>query len=56
MAQCKEIPQEFIKNAFTPQVAVMSTQLAEKCWEKNNLNFVELLQPFSTLQNDGKYF
>lgn len=56
MAQCKQMPQEFIKNAFTPQIAVMSTHLAEKCWEKNNLNFVELLQPFSRLQNDGKGF
>lgn len=54
MAQCKPIPQEFIKNAFTPQVGVMITPLAEKCWDKNNLNFVELLQPFSRLQNDGK--
>ncbi|KAJ8983316.1 hypothetical protein NQ317_010855 [Molorchus minor] len=55
MAQCKQTPQEFIKNAFTPQVAVMCTPLAEKCCQKNNLNFIELLQPFSRLYNDVHY-
>ncbi|KAJ8926890.1 hypothetical protein NQ314_020741 [Rhamnusium bicolor] len=55
MAQCKQSPQEFIKNAFTPQVAVMCTPLAEKCCQKNNLDFIELLQPFSRLNNDVHY-
>jgi hypothetical protein len=54
MAQCKQTPQEFIKNAFTPQVAVLCTPLAEKYCQKNNLNFIELLQPFSKLSNDGR--
>lgn len=55
MAQCKQSPQEFIKNAFTPQIAVMCTPLAEKCCQKNNLDFIELLQPFCRLNNDVTY-
>nr|XP_023020027.1 trafficking protein particle complex subunit 8 [Leptinotarsa decemlineata] len=55
MAQCKQSPQEFIKNAFNPQVAVMCTPIAEKCCQKNNLDFIELLQPFSKLSNDVSY-
>ncbi|XP_056646298.1 trafficking protein particle complex subunit 8 [Diorhabda sublineata] len=54
-AQCKQTPQEFIKNAFTPQIAVMYTPLAEKCCLKNNLDFIQLLQPFCTLTNDVSY-
>lgn len=53
MAQCKQVPQEFIKNAFTPQIAVLCTPLAESSCQKNNLTFIELLQPFSKLSNDG---
>ncbi|EFA11313.1 trafficking protein particle complex subunit 8 [Tribolium castaneum] len=55
MAQCKQTPQEFIKNAFTPQIAVLCTPLAEGSCQKNNLNFIELLQPFSKLSNDVHY-
>lgn len=55
MTQCKQSPQEFIKNAFTPQVAVMCTPQAEKLCEKNNLTFIELIQPFSRLNNDVYY-
>lgn len=54
MAQCKQSPHEFIRNAFTPQIAVMCTPIAEKCCQKNNLDFIELLQPFSRLNSDGK--
>ncbi|KAF7286967.1 hypothetical protein GWI33_002813 [Rhynchophorus ferrugineus] len=55
MSQCKQSPQEFIKDVFTPQIAVMCTPAAEKCCEKNNLDFTELLQPFSKLTNDTTY-
>ncbi|CAH1153382.1 unnamed protein product [Phaedon cochleariae] len=55
MAQCKQSPQEFIKNVFTPQVAIMCTPIAEKSCQKNNLDFIELLQPFSRLNNDVHY-
>ncbi|XP_030756187.1 trafficking protein particle complex subunit 8 [Sitophilus oryzae] len=55
MSQCKQSPQEFIKDVFTPQIAVLCTSSAEKCCEKNNLDFTELLQPFSKLTNDATY-
>lgn len=41
-----------IKNTFTPQIAVITSTEAEKCCQKNNLHFVELLQPFSRLNTD----
>ncbi|KAL3290126.1 hypothetical protein HHI36_023491 [Cryptolaemus montrouzieri] len=52
MANCKQSPQEFIKTAFIPQIAVICSPQAEQCCEKNNLSFVELLQPFCKLNND----
>lgn len=55
MAQCKLSPQEFIKDAFTPQIAAMCTPGVQKCCDKNNLEFIELLEPFSTLTSDGKF-
>uniref|UniRef100_A0A6P7FSR0 Trafficking protein particle complex subunit 8 n=1 Tax=Diabrotica virgifera virgifera TaxID=50390 RepID=A0A6P7FSR0_DIAVI len=55
MAQYKQSPQDLIKNAFTPQIAVMCTNLAEKSCQKNNLDFIELLQPFCKLNNDVSY-
>lgn len=54
MAVCKLTPQEFIKEAFTPQVAALCSPLAEQTCGKNNLSFVELLQPFCKLNVDGK--
>lgn len=54
MAQSKQSPQEFIKNAFTPQIAVISTKLVEQSCRKNNLSFIDLLQPFTKLTSDGK--
>lgn len=56
MAQCKQTPQEFIKNAFTPQVAVMCSPAVEKACQKNKLSFIELCQPFCKLSSDGKCF
>ncbi|XP_045481562.1 trafficking protein particle complex subunit 8 [Harmonia axyridis] len=55
MATCKQTPQEFIKNAFTPQIAVTCSSKAEQCCEKNNLTFVELLQPFCRLNSEIHY-
>ncbi|KAJ8941445.1 hypothetical protein NQ318_016077 [Aromia moschata] len=34
---------------------VLCTPLAEKCCQKNNLTFIELLQPFSRVNNDVHY-
>ncbi|GJQ66108.1 hypothetical protein Trydic_g5778 [Trypoxylus dichotomus] len=55
MAQCKLTPQEFIKNSFTPQVAVICSSKAEETCRKNNLSFTELLQPFCKLGTEAHY-
>lgn len=47
MAQCNLTPQEFIQNAFAPQIAILCSEDADNICLKNNLRFVELLQPFS---------
>ncbi|XP_058792250.1 trafficking protein particle complex subunit 8 [Phymastichus coffea] len=53
MAQCKLTPREFIINAFSPQVAAVCTPNAEATCQKNNLTFIELLQPFCRLNAEG---
>lgn len=55
MAQCKLTPEEFIKNAFTPQIAVLCSSSVDQICQKNNLSFVELVQPFCKLSADGNY-
>ncbi|XP_064097927.1 trafficking protein particle complex subunit 8-like isoform X2 [Macrobrachium nipponense] len=49
MAQCKLTPPEYIQNAFAPQVAVLCSEDADNLCLKNNLRFVELIQPFCRL-------
>ncbi|XP_024936039.1 trafficking protein particle complex subunit 8 [Cephus cinctus] len=53
MAQCKLTPREFISNAFSPQVAAVCSASAEATCQKNNLSFIELLQPFCKLNTEG---
>ncbi|OXU20674.1 hypothetical protein TSAR_003364 [Trichomalopsis sarcophagae] len=53
MAQCKLTPREFIINAFSPQVAAVCSAYAEATCQKNNLSFIELLQPFCRLNTEG---
>ncbi|XP_066587305.1 trafficking protein particle complex subunit 8 [Prorops nasuta] len=53
MAQCKLTPREFISNTFSPQVATVCSPTAETVCQKNNLSFVELLQPFCKLNTEG---
>ncbi|XP_076064729.1 trafficking protein particle complex subunit 8 homolog l(3)76BDm [Oratosquilla oratoria] len=52
MAQCKLTPHEFIQNAFAPQVAVLCSEDADNLCLKNNLRFVELIQPFCRLNSE----
>lgn len=54
MAQCKITAREFITNAFSPQVAAVCSEAAEATCQKNNLSFIELLQPFCRLNAEGK--
>ena len=54
MAQCSQTAFEFIQGAYGPMIAVLCTEDAEKACQKNNLNFVELIRPFSQLTSEGK--
>ncbi|XP_011314468.1 trafficking protein particle complex subunit 8 [Fopius arisanus] len=53
MAQCKLTPREFICNAFSPQIGAVCSPNAELICQKNNLSFIELLQPFCNLNAEG---
>ncbi|XP_076235516.1 trafficking protein particle complex subunit 8 homolog l(3)76BDm isoform X2 [Calliopsis andreniformis] len=55
MAQCKLTPREFISNAFSPQIATVCSPMADATCQKNNLSFVELLQPFCKLNTEGHF-
>ncbi|KAF7386777.1 hypothetical protein HZH66_011229 [Vespula vulgaris] len=55
MAQCKLTPREFISNTFSPQIAAVCTSAADATCQKNNLSFVELLQPFCKLNTEGHF-
>ncbi|KAK8399491.1 hypothetical protein O3P69_003521 [Scylla paramamosain] len=52
MAQCKLSPHEYIQNAFSPQVAILCSEDADNLCLKNNLRFVELIQPFCRLNSE----
>ncbi|XP_071516837.1 trafficking protein particle complex subunit 8 isoform X2 [Panulirus ornatus] len=52
MAQCKLTPHEYIQNSFAPQVAILCSEDADNLCLKNNLRFVELIQPFCRLNNE----
>ena len=56
MAVCKQTANEFIQNTFSPSVAVLCSPDAEVLCQKNNLTFVELVQPFCRLTTEGKRF
>lgn len=47
------LSQKNVQNAFSPLVAVECSPLAEEICLKNNVLFVEMLQPFSELTSDG---
>ncbi|XP_037938584.1 trafficking protein particle complex subunit 8 [Teleopsis dalmanni] len=46
---------ETIQNIFSPLVGVITSSLADDVCYKNNLSFVELLQPFTKLPNDAHF-
>lgn len=54
MAQCKLTPHEYVQNAFAPQVAVLCSEDADNLCLKNNLRFVELIQPFCRLNSESE--
>ncbi|ESO86902.1 hypothetical protein LOTGIDRAFT_202689, partial [Lottia gigantea] len=52
MAKCKQTAEEFIQNTFSPHVAVLCSAEAELICQKNNLTFVQLIQPFCRLPTE----
>lgn len=44
---------EVIQNIFSPIVGAIISPQAEELCQKNNLTFVEMLQPFLKLSSDG---
>ena len=53
MAQCQQTAEEFILDVFSPLVAVLCSADVEAVCQKNNLSFVELIQPFCRLSTEG---
>ena len=56
MAECKLTAEEFVKNTFAPTIAVLCSSDAERLCQKNNLSFVELIQPFCRLTTEGENY
>lgn len=54
MARSGRTAQEFIQNSFSPVVAVLCSPKVENITAKNNLSFTELLQPFTSLDFEGR--
>jgi len=54
MAQCRQSASEFIRDAYSPMVAVLASQDAERICHKNNLSFTELIQPFCRLSAEAQ--
>ncbi|XP_005105619.1 trafficking protein particle complex subunit 8 [Aplysia californica] len=52
MSQCKQSASEFIQNTFSPHIAVLCSNDAQLLCEKNNLSFVQLIQPFCRLSSE----
>lgn len=45
---------DILQNVFSPLVGVICSPQADEICQKNNLSFVEMLQPFTRLSTDGK--
>lgn len=48
----RQTAQEFIQSSFSPSVAVLCSPKADNFVSKNNLSFVEILQPFTILDEE----
>ncbi len=55
MAQRKKTEVEFIQDTFCPNVAILCSYDAEVICRKNNLTFVELVQPFCRLTGESMF-
>lgn len=52
MANCKQTANELIQDVFSPTVAVLCSSDVEKICAKNNLTFVEMVQPFCRINSE----
>ncbi|CAL1544174.1 unnamed protein product [Lymnaea stagnalis] len=52
MSQCKQSANEFIQSTFSPHIAVLCSSDAQLLCQKNNLSFVQLIQPFCRLSSE----
>ncbi|XP_017034499.1 trafficking protein particle complex subunit 8 [Drosophila kikkawai] len=46
---------DVIRNIFSPLIGVLASPQADEICHRNNLSFVELLQPFAKLPNDAHF-
>jgi hypothetical protein len=46
MAQTRLSPKEFLQDCFPPRLACLWSDDAEEICRKNNLNFIQIIQPF----------
>ncbi|KAK7889001.1 hypothetical protein WMY93_024561 [Mugilogobius chulae] len=53
MAQCVQSVQELVQDSFTPMVAVLCSEEADRVSRRNRLSFSELLRPFCRLTSEG---
>lgn len=53
MTHRQQSEREFLQDSFLPQIAVCCSYDAEVVCRKNNLTFVELVQPFSRYNGDS---
>ncbi|KAK9497990.1 hypothetical protein O3M35_003881 [Rhynocoris fuscipes] len=47
-------PQDFIQYTFQPMIAVLCSDAVERTCKKNNLNFVDMIKPFTKIAVDGQ--
>ncbi|XP_030383896.1 trafficking protein particle complex subunit 8 isoform X2 [Scaptodrosophila lebanonensis] len=46
---------DIIRNIFSPLIGVVSSHMADEICHRNNLSFVDLLQPFARLPSDAHF-
>ncbi|XP_065215797.1 trafficking protein particle complex subunit 8 [Planococcus citri] len=55
MAKSTLNSKELVQRSFSPFVAILSSPLVDEVCQKNNLSFIELIEPFSTVNKEVSY-
>ena len=55
MSECTQNSYDFLRDVFSPSVAVLTSEDAEFICQKNDLSFVEMIRPFCQLSNEGRH-